>query len=160
MIRLDMLGGVAALMMGSALLASSAQAQLYAGPQVNLATDTDVGVGARVLANVENANLELVGSFDLYFPDGPNDFWEVNANTFYHFHLPDSPSVLPYVGGGLNIARLSNGGESTEVGLNVGGGVRFPLEDISPYIEGRTVISDFDQAVITFGFLFGHAHGQ
>lgn len=139
---------------------ADSEAQIYFGPHLNVATDTDVGIGGRVLANVEEANLELVGSLDVYFPDGPTDFWAINANSFYHFHLEDSPSVLPYVGGGLNIAQVSNGEDATEVGVNIGGGVRFSLDNISPFIEGKTVISDFDQAVITFGFLLGHAHGQ
>lgn len=141
------------------VLPGTADAQFYVGPQLNVATETDVGVGARVLANVERMNLELVGSLDLYFPDGPTDFWELNANTFYHFHLPENPAVLPYLGGGLNVANISNGGDQTEVGVNLGGGVRFPFDNISPFIEGRTVISDLDQAVFTFGFLLGHAHG-
>lgn len=138
----------------------SLEGQIYVGPQLNVGTETDLGVGGRVLGNVEQMNLELVGSFDLYFPDGPTDFWEINGNAFYHFHLPETPSVLPYAGGGLNIAQTSNGFESTEPGLNLGGGVRFPLENLSPYVEGRAVVSDADQLVFTFGVLFGHAHGQ
>lgn len=160
MSRAKIFGGIAALAVGLALATpGSADAQIYFGPQLNAATETDVGVGARVLGNVESANLELVGSFDLYFPDGALDFWEVNANTFYHFHLPDNPALLPYLGGGLNIANLSNGTDVTEVGVNLGGGIRFPLDNISPFIEGRTVISDWEQSVFTFGFLLGHAHG-
>lgn len=139
----------------------TADAQVYVGPQVNLATDTDFGVGGRVLANIEQANLEFVGSADLYFPDGPTDYWEANGNLFYHFHLPENPSVLPYLGGGLNLATFSNGDTRTEAGLNLGGGVRFPLEDISPYVEGRGVVGNdaSEQFVFTFGILFGHAHG-
>lgn len=159
--KANIFAGIVALAMGLVLaVPGSADAQIYYGPQLNAATETDVGVGGRVLGNVERMNLELVGSFDLYFPDGPLDFWEINANTFYHFHLPENPAILPYLGGGLNLANISNGADNTEVGVNLGGGVRFPFEDISPFIEGRTVISDFDQAVFTFGFLLGHAHGQ
>lgn len=138
----------------------SLDAQLYVGPQVDVATEYDAGIGARVLGNVENMNLEVAGSFDLYFPDGRVDFWELNGNAFYHFHLPENPSVLPYAGGGLNVAQLSNGMDNTELGLNLGGGVRFPLENISPYVEGRAVLSDADQFVVTLGVLFGHAHGR
>lgn len=135
-------------------LPGTASSQVHIGAQGNYGTETDFGVGGRILGNLDAADLEVVGSFDLYFPDGPADFWEANANLFYHFHLPENASVLPYLGGGLNIGRVSNGASSTEAGLNVGGGVRFPGGDLTPYIEGRGVVSDFDQFVITFGVLF------
>ncbi len=137
----------------------AADAQVYGGVQANWGSEFDFGVGGRVLGNVESANLELVGDFNLFFPDGDVDFWEANGNVFYHFHLPESPQVLPYVGGGLNVSRVStNGADNTEAGLNLGGGIRFPLENVSPFIEGRAVISDHDQAVLTIGLIFGHAH--
>lgn len=132
--------------------------QVYIGAQGSWGNETDLGVGGRVLGNIENANLEMVGSFDIYFPD-VGDYWEANANLFYHFHLRETPSVLPYVGGGLNLASIGNGDSTTEAGLNLGGGLRFPLENVSPFIEAKTVLSDFDQSVLTFGLVFGHAHG-
>lgn len=141
----------------------AASAQVYGGVQGVWGSDTDAGIGARVLGNIEDANLEAVGSFNYYFPDdeGPGDdvsFWEVNANLFYHFHLPETSNVLPYLGGGLNVSRLSNGASDTEAGLNLGGGFRFPLEDVSPYVEGRFVAGGHDQVVLTLGLMFGHAH--
>lgn len=152
---------VAICLAGSAVLVgpSASSGQVYGGVQANYGSETDFGLGARMLANLEDVNLEFVGSFDLYFPDGPSDFWEINGNVFYHFHLPESPSILPYLGGGLNVAQVSNGADNTEAGLNLGGGVRFPLANVSPFIEARTVVSDFDQSVLTFGLVFGHAHG-
>lgn len=144
---------------GLVISVQASSAQAYGGAQVNVGSETDFGLGARLLANIEDANLEFVGSFDLYFPDEPLDYWEVNGNVFYHFHLQENPSVLPYLGGGLNVARLSNGADNTEAGLNLGGGIRFPLENVSPFVEAKTVISDADQSVLTIGLLFGHAHG-
>lgn len=155
--------GAASLVLAVALALgapANLDAQLYAGGQVDAATDTDLGIGGRVLGNVEAMNLEVVGSFDLYFPEGPVDFWELNGNIFYHFHLPENPDVLPYIGGGANVGGLSNGVDETEVGLNVGGGVRFPLTNISPFIEGRAVVSGVQQFVLSIGMLFGHAHGR
>lgn len=135
-------------------------AQIAFGVQANVASEMDVGIGGRVLGNIPGSNLEAVGSFDIYFPDGPRDFWELNGNLFYHFHLSGTPNVLPYAGGGLNIARSSNGQGRTEPGLNLGGGVRFPTRsDITPFVELRGVISDFDQLVATFGLLFGPGGG-
>lgn len=147
----------AALLVGPG--ARDASGQPYFGVQGSFGTEMDFGVGASVLANIENVNLEGVASFNLFFPD-EGDFWDLNGNLFYHFHLPDTRSVLPYVGGGLNIARLSNGAGNTEVGLNLGGGVRFPSGNITPFLEGRYVVSDFDQFVITGGLFFGPARGR
>lgn len=135
--------------------ANSARAQVAVGPQVNAATETDFGVGGRVLAGLGGSDFELVGSFDLYFPDGPTEFWEINANVFHHFHLGDAPSVLPYLGGGLNIGHLSNGSGEAEAGLNLGGGIRIPSRSVTPFFELRGVVSGFDQVVFTAGLLFG-----
>lgn len=151
-----------ALAAGLALTAGvgSADAQVYVGPQLNVASETDLGVGGRLLADIDGTNLEFVGSADLYFPEGVTDYWELNGNLFYHFHLPETPSVLPYLGGGLNVANFSNGATETEAGVNLGGGLRFPLADVSPYVEARTVVGDFDQSVLSIGFVVGHAHGH
>lgn len=132
------------------------EAQANFGVQGNWGSETDFGVGGRILLNIPNVNLEAAGTVDIYFPD-QGDFWEVNGNIFYHFHLPDSPSVLPYLGAGLNVGTVSNGASNTEFGLNIGGGVRFPTGTMAPFVEGRGVISDFDQFVVTAGIVFGPA---
>ena len=139
--------------------AGSTAAQTYGGFQANVGSDTDFGLGGRLLFDLEGSNLEFVGSFDIYFPDG-FDYWEINGNLFYHFDLPDAPTVLPYAGGGLNLAHFSNGGSDTEAGFNLGGGVRFLLDRISPFIEVKTVVGDADQSVLTFGMIVGRAHGH
>lgn len=138
----------------------AASAQVYGGVQGVWGSDIEAaGLGGRVLGNIESANLEAVGSFNLYFPDGDVDFWEANANLFYHFHLPETPHVLPYLGGGLNVSRLTvREADETEAGLNLGGGFRFPLEKVSPYVEGRFVAGGYDQTVLTIGLMFGHTH--
>ncbi len=71
-----------------------------------------------MLGNIEDANREAVGSFDVYFPDG-GDFWTVNASLLNHF----------------------------------------PLDDVTPFVEAKTVLSDVDPSVPSFGVIFGHAHG-
>jgi hypothetical protein len=136
--------------------APEANAQTVFGLQGNYGSEADLGIGARALLNIPDVNLEAVGSFDVFFPDGDVDWFDFNANLFYHFHLPDHP-ILPYLGGGLNVARLSNDASHTEAGLNLGGGVRFPRPGLTPFLEVRTVISDLDQVVITGGILFGTA---
>lgn len=153
---------VAAFGLVAFLGAGELNAQVGFGAQASFGSDTDFGIGGRVLGNIEQVNLEGVGEFNLFFPDGDVDFWEINGNLFYHFHLEDTPSVMPYVGGGLNIAHFSDGVDDTEVGLNLGGGVRFPTQgDWAPYLEFRAagVGADTDQVVLTGGILFGAGGG-
>jgi hypothetical protein len=134
--------------------AQQLDAQVALGPQGNWGSEADFGVGGRVLVNIPNVNLEFVGSADMFFPEGDVDWLDLNANLFYHIHLVDTP-VIPYLGGGLNVARLSNGVSTTEAGLNLGGGLRFPGASLTPFVEARAVISDADQFVLTAGILFG-----
>jgi hypothetical protein len=75
---------------------------------------------------------------DRFFPDRNLNWWDLNANLFYHFHLANDRFVLPYLGGGLNVARLSS--DQNEVGLNLAGGIRFP-GNITPFLELRAVVS-------------------
>lgn len=146
--------------------AAPLQGQAAFGGQVVAGTEQDFGVGGRVAFGLSELAPELEGAaeFNLFFPDGPTDFWEINGNILYAFPLRNTRSVLPYAGGGLNIARIdfdSPGDEdefrdeNTEVGLNLLGGVRFPSRTVAPYVEARGVISDADQLVFTFGVLFG-----
>lgn len=145
------------------LAARDAEAQAAFGVQGNWGDEADFGIGGRILANLESVNLEAVGSFDLYFPDDRGsedvDYWEINGNLFYHIRLRDTDAVVPYLGGGLKIARAEVGSaDDTEVGLNLGGGARFPTSSsVTPFAEAKYTISDglAEQFVITFGFLFG-----
>lgn len=131
------------------------------GAQGLWGSDTDFGLGGRVLGNIETLNLEAAGEFNLFFPDAA-DYWEINGFLFYHFHLPDTESVLPYFGGGIGIQTFEpdvDGGDSeTDFGVNAAAGIRFPTTtSVTPYVEGRAQISDIDQFVFTAGLLFGRA---
>ncbi|MFQ5678923.1 MAG: outer membrane beta-barrel protein [Gemmatimonadota bacterium] len=138
------------------------EGQAAFGVQGSWGDDTDVGVGGRLFTNLEKLNLDFVASFILFFPDDKGDVdrdaWELNGNLFYQVHLKDVRSVLPYLGGGLNVAHREIGSlDDTELGLNLGGGARFATSsNVTPFVEIRGVVaSDFNQVVISGGFLFG-----
>lgn len=106
---------------------------------------------------------ELRGAADvtIYFPDSQegvdNSFWAINANVHYLFMAEDASSF--YGLGGINYAtqEVSGGGMSfsnSEAGLNLGGGAEFGLEFGVIYLEGKYVISDFDQLVLSGGLRF------
>ena len=136
--------------------------QVHLGPQVSLADDADVGLGGRVVAGVPNyTGLEFAGSFDVFFPDGDVDYWEINGNVLHNFEVAGTTSFRPYAGGGLNIARfdrdetLPGADDDTEVGLNLVGGTKFATESpATPYVEIRFEIEGGEQVVITGGLLF------
>ena len=138
------------------------QGQVGFGAQANWGSETDFGVGGRVLIDLGQAvpGLGIAGDFNYFFPDdeGSQDdlnFWEINGNAQYAFPIEES-SVRPYLAAGLNVSRTEVGDiGNSEVGLNLGGGIKFPAGSVTPYIEGRAVVSDADQVVVTGGILFG-----
>lgn len=133
--------------------------QVHVGPQINFATDTDVGIGVRLAGDLGGyPGWELIGSFDVYFPDGDFDFWEINGNAIYNLDVR-STTIFPYVGGGLNVAHRdgpgTGDGSDTDLGLNVLGGVKFATDGpVTPYAELRGTIEGSDQLVVTIGVLF------
>lgn len=162
-------------------VAAPAQAQVAFGPQVSFGTESDLGVGGRVELPVGGmitqdaesvmAGLKLIGSFDYYFwdeegcdQDGVSCSWmDINANGAVPIPLE---GFSPYVGAGLNIAMVSVSFDDcpagfdcdtseTETGINVLGGLNFPLGGLAAFAEGRLVLSgEADQFAITAGILF------
>lgn len=136
--------------------AQDARPEFRFGPQVSLAEDADFGIGGRLEIGLPAAPVFISGSFDIFFPGDDVDYWEFNANGAYEFVLPRTPEVAPYVGAGLNVAHASVGAFSdTRAGLNVLGGVRFPLQSVAPFFELRLEIEGGEQVpVATGGILF------
>ncbi len=139
------------------------------GLQLNWGSDTDVGIGGRVVFGLKaiapRTPIDGIVSFDYYFPSAPSgvdvNFWEINANVGYRFTVPARSAVRPYAGAGLNIGHLSagpSGGPSasdTKPGLNLLGGTTFKVKgSLTPFAEFRGVIGDFDQVVLTGGVRF------
>jgi hypothetical protein len=127
------------------------------GLQAGIADRAELGVGARYENRMrgmfpEAPNLRFALSFDYFFPDSPLSYWEVNANVFNLFRSSAS-RIVPYAGGGLNIARTTNGRRDTDLGINVLGGVRLP-GSYRPYLEARVELGGGDQFVVTLGWLF------
>ena len=149
---------LAALAVGASLgVAAPAQAQAGFGAQALFGSETDFGLGARVVAGLGSSiPLEFQGGFNLFFPDGPRDYWEINGNVWYTIET-DSTGA-PYVGGGLNIGRMSGGDaeSNTELAVNLGGGYRFGFTNTSPFIEARFAVGGHDQFVIGGGVLLGN----
>ena len=148
------------------MLPNTADAQLRLGPQLSFGDNTDLGIGVRVVANAKTLrHWDWIGTFDVFFiDDNPNfdrSYWEVNGNLAYNFGIPEVPSLSPYVGGGLNISRLSREDTSsgadfddTDLGVNLFVGTQFQGSSITPFAEFRVVLEGPEQVVLTGGILF------
>lgn len=89
------------------------------------------------------------------------DIWIISGNAM--LKVPTGRTVVPYVIGGAGFYNshrtlLFGTRSSTDVGLNVGGGVRFELGDATTFVEARyhTVGGDAKIRIvpITLGVLF------
>lgn len=139
-----------------ALVATPAQSQIYLGPEVAWNDDADFGIGAGVEFDLPSLypGIAFHGDFIYYFPDG-FDFLEFNANLTYDFPLEES-SVVPFALAGLNIGRVSidsespgiDGASETEVGLNLGGGIKFNAGSFQPRVAARFVVAGYESFTI------------
>jgi hypothetical protein len=140
---------------------ASASAQVQAGPILGYHTDVEaVGVGAFLgipLASIEG--VQLVPNFLWFFPDN-YDYFEINGDVVYNFLVSADSPVQPFAFAGLNIARTSvdlgqfGSASSTDVGLNIGGGVNFVAGSLNPFAGAKFEIQDATGFVIFGGLGF------
>lgn len=87
--------------------------------------------------------------------------WTANANLLVK--VPTGTMVTPYLIGGTGIYNSHRNvflktGQSTDLGVNAGGGVRLALTDVTAFVEARYhKVSDPNQiriVPINFGFVF------
>ncbi len=139
------------------------QAQVNIGGQLSLAEETDFGIGARTTIDlpVSSFPLEVIGSFDYFFPAGDNvSYWELNGNVAHEFPVR-SPVVKPYVGAGLSLAHTSidnipfvGTASNIDVALNILGGAKFTVGNVNPFGELRIELGGAEQFVLTGGVMF------
>jgi len=132
----------------------AADAQVYIGPEVAFNDDADFGIGGGLEFDMPSVDprLSYLGDFLFFFPDG-FDYFEFNTNLTYDLPLEDS-SIVPFVLSGLNVARVSTEGiddaSDTEIGLNIGGGIKFDAGDLSPRVTGRFNLFSSESFTLTF----------
>lgn len=98
--------------------------------------------------------VDFLGDFTFFFPDVEGlDYWELNGNITYAIPVEGS-SVAPFFLGGLNVAHVSVDGvgigdsSNTELGLNLGGGIKFDAGTLEPIVGGRVELSGGEGFVI------------
>jgi hypothetical protein len=89
------------------------------------------------------------------------DIWATNANVL--LKLPTGTMLVPYVIGGAGIYNshrtlILGGHSSTDPGVNLGGGLRFEVGDLTTFVEARYHRVTGDAGIrilpITLGILF------
>lgn len=143
------------------------QAQMTAGPLLAYHTDAEaIGVGAYLGIPLPQLTegMSIAPSFVWYFPDN-YDYFEVNGDLVYFFPVSTDSPVSPFALGGINISRTSvdlggtfGSASSTDVGLNLGGGVQFP-GSLSPFAGGKFTIQDGTGFVLFGGISFAVGGG-
>ena len=132
------------------------------GVQASLADNSlDFGIGARFITDFHEVadRVQLIGTFDYFFPGGGLTYWELNGNLVYEFPVRRS-KLKPYLGAGLNLAHSSAGGSSdSKLGLNLVGGINFRGESLKPFVESKIEIRDGGPFVVSAGFRFWRADG-
>lgn len=145
-----------ALAVAAALVAipAAAEAQATLGPQLAYHDDFDFGLGAAltVPADAIDPRVDFMADFAWFFPDVDGiDYFELNGNLLYDFILEGS-TATPFALAGLNIASISldtpGGGDNTELGLNLGGGIKFNAGTFRPAVGVRFEIEGGEGAVI------------
>jgi len=84
----------------------------------------------------------------------PNMTYWRNLDVYYHFN-PEG-TMTPYLGGGLGLNFLHGDRReaSTELGMNLVGGLRFPGNANHYFLEGRYTASTVSQAMVMAGVTF------
>ena len=139
--------------------------QTTLGPFLAFHDDWDFGVGAYAVfpAPELHENLAFSGSFGYFFPDqragADLNYWELNADAILRIPT-EATGVRFFLLGGINIARWSvdaaggDGPSDTDAGLNLGAGVSFPQESMTPTVGAKLQIEGGDGFMIFGGIGF------
>ena len=149
-IRPYRIGAVLALL---SALAGTAQAQthkMHLGPRLSYQFDAEeLGLGAQFSVPIAS-QLEFYPSFDIFFTS-PSSIWSFNADLKWRV-APTSVSWL-YLGTGLNLMG-GGGGDGSNAGLNLFGGIESLKGRIHPFAEMRFIVNDNSTAQLAAGLNF------
>lgn len=146
---------VGAALAAFAVVPSTVQAQVTVGPELAWGdSNRDFGIGAAMALDMPNLGpgWGLFVDLLLFFPDGPVDYLEANGNLTYNFPLENSTAV-PFALAGLSISNTSvdvmgSSQSTTDLGINLGGGVAFDLGGFRPVVGARFTIEAGDGLVV------------
>lgn len=161
----------ATLALGFAVLApTKAEAQgMQFGVAASYADDSDFGVGAFAkfhLADVSNRAIGGRIGFDYFFPGNDATAWSLNGDALLNI-ATNNASMKPYIGAGVGYRHFGVGGaagdacdtfnldcSSSDVGLNLIGGLNFGKSKMMPFVEAKLEVGDGSQFVVKAGIHF------
>ncbi len=126
------------------------QAQVRVGAGAGLISDGSV---AALQGRVEigPSNFRMATSFNFLLEDGLD--WAIDVDGHYLVgEVNESIDIVAFPG--INLLKIGVGNGSTEIGLNLGAGIRIRTSSNTIYIEPKYTINSYDSFVITGGFLF------
>ncbi len=140
------------------------QAQLELGGGLAFGTDIEnLGITAKGRFDI-NEELKVSPSITYFFTDDAGyiktNLFSIDGDVHYVFVL-ESVELYPLAGLSIGIVSVDfdtpgfdTDASDTEVGLNLGGGVRYGFtENIIGFGEIKIVVGGFDQVIITAGVL-------
>ena len=149
-IRPYKIGAVLALLSAFAGTAQAQTHKMHLGPRLSYQFDAEeIGLGAQFSVPVAS-HLEFYPSFDIFFTS-PNSLWSFNADLKWRV-APTSVSWL-YLGTGLNLMG-GGGGDGSNAGLNLFGGIESLKGRIHPFAEMRFIVNDNSTAQLAAGVNF------
>ncbi len=109
-------------------------------------------------------NVRGEASFNYYLKKDNVSMWELNANVHYLFRITDEVTLYPLAGltmltakvESANFGGIKSSASDTNIGLNLGAGIEYPLSD-SVKLNGEIkyqIVNDFDRPVISVGLTF------
>ncbi len=151
---------LAAVLLVAAALPRSARALGYSGIGGKLGFADSENLDGTAALGV-HAELARIGTRVHLLPNVM--YWKVNGvrdvspslDLYYHFN-PEG-RVTPYVGGGLGlnfVHRERRDRSSTDLGMNLAAGMRFPGAASHYFFEGRYTASDINQFAVLGGVTF------
>ncbi len=117
-----------------------------------------LGVDARI--SLPTLPVVLNPAFDYYFTPSGTDFYQFSANALLSVNMAALPTIAPYVGGGLGIARSSadvsspgaNGTFSdTDIGINLIGGGAVSVGSLKPFAQLQLTLGNPDLVTVAIG---------
>ena len=142
--------------------------EIKVGGQVTFGDDADFGIGPRAQVSLPwiDPGIRVAASYDYFFPDsgltdigGDFDYRELNFNVLGDISVPSVTNLVPYIGGGVNVAWESvpsggmEGAEERLFGMNLVAGLRFPLVGFTPFVEARYELEGGQQLLVAGGIL-------
>lgn len=152
------------LLLGLLTILGLTQAQAQSSTELGVRVGVDVEdveepyIGAGLRFRTASLPVTFAPSFDYFFAGDDVNLYRLGLNVIYEFR--NTGQLTPYVGGGANIGIFSfddeNGDDEsdTDTGLNVLGGVKVHLRNVTPFFQLDAGLSDPEFVTLGGGLLF------